>query len=200
MKNGEIILLRCPDRRVAPVLVIGKKAKKIIGLQVQSYREEINAPQKASKPSMVSYKQRQQEKKLKKEKNKKVDMKSVVIGKPEGLRYNSIVKVNREVVIEIDAIIASIAHIDKKLFSEVLDKYKDFKRKQAMHKELHSLKQKILLCQMNNERYDVYEKRLTQIIEELDFPEIHSSNNHRQYMGFRQAPTKGYIKVYNGGR
>ena len=194
MKNGDIILLKCSNKRITPVLIIGKKADNIIGLQVQGYNNmsDINGnlPKKYS-----DLKKKQLE-----EKKKQLEKITVIIGKPDGLRYESIVKVNREFHIEVRDIITTISEIDDKLYAEVLEKYKNYTRKQALHRELHILKQKIFLCKMNNEKYNDYEKQLNEILMELNFPIINRESNERAYLGFREVPTNGYIKIYKGGR
>lgn len=197
MKKGDIILLRCPNKKITPVLIIGKKAENIIGLQVQGYSEMSdikNNPSKKIKKHRNFTKEKLEEKKIQLEKM------AVIIGKPDGLRYNSIVKINREFVIDVKNVIATISEIDDKLFYEVLNIYKSYRKKQALHRELHTLKQKIFLCQMNNEKYNDYEDRLIEVLKELDYPEIKRMNNERAYLGYREVPTSGYIKVYRGGR
>lgn len=194
MKKGDIILIKCSHKKIIPILIIGKMADNIIGLQVQGYNKTSNIKNKVSK------KYRNDMKKLLEEKKKRLEKITVVIGKPDGLRYESIIKVNREIIIECKNIVAIISKINDKLYAEVLDKYKSYKRNQALHRELHKLKQKIFLCQMNNEKYYDYEKRLSEILIELDFPEINKKHNKGSYSTFREIPTDGYIKVYRGGR
>ncbi len=83
---------------------------------------------------------------------------------------------------------------------QVMSKYKAHNRIQSLHRELHILKKKILLCQINNENYDNYQERKYKILEELELPISRGSPGNKVYGGFREVPTNGYIKVYKGGR
>ncbi len=195
MKKGEIILLRCANKKITPILALGKRKEKIIGLQVQGYSKLNEIIE------MLSKERNKINKKKLEIAKEKLEKKTVIIGKPEGLRYYSAIKVNKEFVCEIENIIATISKINDKLFNEVLDKYRNYKREQMLHNELHLLKQRILRCQLNNIDYSMYENRLREIVKELGFPINYKNTSIKPIYGrFREVPTEGYIKIYRGGR
>jgi len=53
---------------------------------------------------------------------------------------------------------------------------------------------------MNNERYNEYEIKLNEVLEELNYPAILRVHDERPYLGYREVPTSGYNKIYRGGR
>jgi hypothetical protein len=79
----------------------------------------------------------------------------------------------------------------------------------SLHAEMHNLKKKILLANMNNENTKDMEKRLNEIIEDLGFNHDEDSKaykKHKTRFGhidkkeswYRDAPSKT-MKIFGGG-
>ena len=123
---------------------------------------------------------------------------AVKIGKPKGLQYEAVVLINKCHKFKGKQIVRRIANLDLKTSERVMRRYRN--SKPQLHKELHSIKRKIFLAQMNNENYGDLENRLQEILKELKYPTGEIEDEHRAFKGFREAPSKGPIKIYLGGR
>jgi hypothetical protein len=68
-----------------------------------------------------------------------------------------------------------------------------------LHKKLHQLKREILQAQFNNEDYRTKENEVDQIVKKLGYKQV-VRPNEKAFHSYREVPTKGWIKIYNGGR
>ncbi|WP_307193445.1 hypothetical protein [Neobacillus niacini] len=121
------------------------------------------------------------------------------IGKPQGLRDQSAVLIRKVHQVSQENLRKHISSIPIQQVNKILSKRNIILEKESLHKEMHLLKRKILLGQMNNERTTEWELRLDKVLTELGYQ--HSSKRDKKdYKNYRQTPNKGYIKVYLGGR
>lgn len=124
----------------------------------------------------------------------------VYIGKPDGLRNESVAIAYFMIEIKEKDILSYISKIEEYQVKEIIKKYEKFLKMQNLHKELNDIKKKIALAQFNNQDYKNLEERKSKVLEELGYKEVFKSSPYRQFNGFREAPSTGYIKVYKGGR
>lgn len=129
---------------------------------------------------------------------KKLGQNEMYIEKRDNLPADSIIMINKTTNILSKHIIRVIGSLKGKEFTLLNQKVEQKERIRHLHKELHELKRKILICQFNNQDYRLYESRLDYIIKELNFPKRYTKSKKQPRPGVIMP--KGKIKVYLGGR
>ncbi|TYQ13005.1 UNVERIFIED_CONTAM: hypothetical protein Cloal_4049 [Acetivibrio alkalicellulosi] len=136
---------------------------------------------------------------LKKYENKN-EKDTVYIGKPDGLKSELVVITSELYNVNLKDIVKKIMVINKEKLKEIAIEYTKLHEKdKLLHEEMHKIKKKIALAQINNVSYSKLEKRLDYILKELKY-DSKPNQFKKPYKNFREVPTNGYIKVYRGGR
>lgn len=129
------------------------------------------------------------------EKNKNV----IYVGKPEGLRNESVAMAGKIFSMGKEKFIKEISKVDTKIVNKVINMNNKIEEIRSLHSEIHVLKNKILLAQMNNSDYHESQERLDYILQKLEYqPQLRRSE--KGFRNFREVPIKGHIKIYFGGR
>ncbi|MBU9710545.1 hypothetical protein [Evansella tamaricis] len=129
----------------------------------------------------------------------KYEINSIYIGKPNGLKDKSIVLVKRNFKVTEKNLIKKIAEVNELVVSDCLALSKEIDKRNKLQKEMHILKKKIKLAEINNEKYSHYELRIDEILKELGYP-LSKKKKKGAYQNYREVPNKGFIKTYLGGR
>lgn len=129
----------------------------------------------------------------------------IPIGHPKGLKSDSVVMPYRVYSITNNDIIKELATIDYQKVRDTIDKYNKDQEIKKLHAELHELKNKIILAKFHNEDYTAFEKKLGYVMRKLGYKRkyshaYYSNKPQKCFGGFRVAPSKGYMKIYHGGR
>lgn len=167
--QGNICLVDIDEGRF-PVLLFRKNKHGIFGLRIKKYEN-------------------------------KDESNTVYIGKPNGLKMMSaVVVIDKLYNVRLKDIVKNMAVIDKDKFKEITNAYDKFhENDKLLHEEMHKIKKKIALAQINNTDYSDLQKRLDYILEKLNY--VNKSERYKKpYKNFREVPTNRYIKIYRGGR
>ncbi|NCB42800.1 MAG: hypothetical protein EOM59_09290 [Clostridia bacterium] len=194
MELSKIVLARMLDNRIIPLLLISCKNETYGGLKIKnydtlrSYEDELKSPLRFIERNKLQ------------KKITNIKKWSVIIGQPDGLRYKSYVFISKPIEVPTSNIVREIASLDRNLMKTVLEKYEKYNQNQLLHKELHTLKQEILIAQLNNENYVEKEERLNQILLKLGYDVEQRGGSPRKENWYREIPSKGPWKIYLGGR
>lgn len=192
--KGSIFLVENNQSRIVPAFCLQVNGSKLLMAQIRSASvEEILISKEQNK-------QRENRKKIKK--RHQVNQKSsiVYIGKPDGLKSESVVMLNKRMDVVPSKTIRKIGMVSEDLSTQCILLSEKSDKHSRLHLELRNLKKKIQLAQFNNEMYNHLQKRVYEITTELGYSISSSPKHEKQYMNFRQVPTEGRIKVYHGGR
>ncbi|MBT2572334.1 hypothetical protein [Planococcus sp. ISL-110] len=200
--NGEVFLIRISSDRIVPALCLLDENGEYCFAQIRKgniEKENIIIPPKPliTKSKKGRHKKRQKEDEPKKE--KKIIVDSINIGQPQGLKSESVVMLKKLHYIKNDAIIKRLATISSKDFEKCLLTYKEIKRMNDLHQELHKIKRRIQLAQLNNEKYGDLEKKKDQTLKAIGYSNKSLiAKEKKPYLNYREVPDKGRIKVYRG--
>ncbi|WP_306010444.1 hypothetical protein [Bacillus sp. MMSF_3328] len=173
-KSGKIYIIKSNENKFVPALCISEEKNGLfLFLQIRSVKH--------------------------KEKNKG-NLSAFFIGKPAGLNDFSEVMLNRVHKVTVQGIKKELATIKQIILLNVKKARKNSLKQKRLHQELHNLKGRIQLAQMNNERYDHLERKLEDVLMKLNYYPRRERKTEKGYEHYRETPYKGYIKVYLGGR
>jgi hypothetical protein len=195
--KGCICLIKIPNGKVVPALCLDEGREGLLFAQIKTANDEdiFNSQSIARMQKQNRGKQKRDQMKIR----EKHETTSVYIGKPAGLRSKSIVMVTKKYRINQGDVVKTIAEVSMNVVKKCIDLINQKKEISALQKELHLLKKKIRLAQINNEKYTQYELRIDQILEQIGYP-TPKKKEKRPFLNYREVPYKGYIQVYNGGR
>ncbi|SKC90415.1 hypothetical protein [Maledivibacter halophilus] len=120
------------------------------------------------------------------------------IGKPKGLKFESLIRLNELYTASKTSIKKEISQIDKSTFKKLKQIYLGEKIYNKLHNRMHILKNRIQISKLNNENYRDLQKELEIILQQLGYPIAGKYFKKGKYGNYRELPTKGYIKVYRG--
>jgi hypothetical protein len=193
---GDILLVKPTDGKVVPALCIKAEHDGLTLLQIRTYTER-DKQEEDSKQEQLKRK-----KKFQMDWSRKLTPQNsnyLYIGKPKGLKAESVVLLRRFLHIKQNQIIKKLAQVSDDLARDCLNQAEKLRHSSEYHLELHRIKKQIELAKFNNERYEHLENRLGEILQFLGY-EQKVSTNEKAFLNYREVPTEGYIKVYHGGR
>lgn len=173
--------MRITDDEIQPMMIIKKNKKEVAAFRVIPYKN---------------------------------NMRDVIyIGKKCSLRFEAAILTSRAYKLSIERLIKVLpitpSKIDEKeltrSLNKALKKYNEMCKYEQpreivsindLHKELKRINRKIEICKFNNEDYSQLQIRRDDIVDELGFATDIKRYNHKQFNGYRVAPSKGYIKIY----
>lgn len=201
---GEVFLIRIGSERIIPALCLFDENGEYCFAQIRKGNIEEDIIIIPPKP-LINQSKKGKKKKRQKEEEPKKDKKFIVdtvnIGQPQGLKSESVVMLKKLHYIQKDSVIKRLATISTQDFEKCLFTYKEIKRMSDLHQELHKIKRKIQLAQLNNEKYGELEKKKDQILKAIGYSNKSLTvKEKRPYLNYREVPDKGRIKVYKGGR
>ncbi|WP_054958500.1 hypothetical protein [Paenibacillus dakarensis] len=124
---------------------------------------------------------------------------TIQIGRPKGLKDSSVVMLYKVFKAKKSSLVKQLAEIPMKNVEEIMMKYEELAEKDRLHKRLHQLKAEILRAQCNNEDYTDKENEVDQILKKIGYQKVNRPRE-KGFYNYREVPTKGWIKVYHGGR
>lgn len=197
--KGNIYLARIGKDRIVPVLCLGHdvESKLMITAQIRKANEEDIFNTKDRK-TMNQYNRGKKEKDQIKIREKH-EVNTVFIGKPEGVKTESVVMISKIHKIAPDQIVKKISNVPHKIVDSCFDLQMKVERINKLKKELSILKRKIQLSKINNEKYSDLEKRFEEIRKEIGYPE-YKKKESKPYLNYREVPSQGYLKIFKGGR
>lgn len=195
--EGKIFLIRVADKKIVPALCLGKRLNDFLFAQIRKANQSdyIN-PQEREKMEKYNNDKAEKDQMRIREKN---NTDSIYINKPNGLNTKSVVMVKKLYQVKKQDILKEISHVPQRIVTRCNDLIQQVDEVMKLQKELQSLKKKIELAQINNEKYTQYEIRIDQILKELGYPRI-KKGKKKPYNNYREVPNKGYIRIYHGGR
>lgn len=167
---GNIHLIKVNKGKVVPALCIKSSTTKKIFLQLRSASEMEMIFQKYPK----KYKRMQRGRPMCKQES--ISKNIVYIDKPNGLKNESVVMVNKLYIVEQIDILKKISEIPIKDLNNILERVENIQNLSELHKKMHLLKKKILIAQMNNTKYSDLENQLNEVIKELGFTSTHNTS------------------------
>ncbi|MDC7783925.1 hypothetical protein [Priestia megaterium] len=194
---GNIYLIRNDNKKVVPALCLQKEEQIVIMGQIRT-ANKIDIFNTQTRNEMENYNRGRKGKEQIKIR-KKYEINTVFIGQPQGLKSKSVVMVNKLHKIKLHQVIKHIAQVSDEIVVQCINLIDHVQRLSELKKELHVLKKKSQLAQINNEKYQDYENRIGQIIEQIGYRNV-KSRNEKPFLNYREVPNSGYIKVYKGGR
>ncbi|WP_194758329.1 hypothetical protein [Priestia megaterium] len=194
---GNIYLIRNDNKKVVPALCLQKEEQIVIMGQIRT-ANEIDIFNTQTRDEMENYNRGRKGKEQIKIR-KKYEVNTVFIGQPHGLKSKSVVMVNKLHKIKLYQVIKQIAQVSDEIVVQCINLVDHVQRLSELKRELHVLKKKSQLAQINNEKYQDYEKRIGQIIEQIGYKNA-EYRNERPFLNYREVPSSGYIKIYRGGR
>ncbi|GAB1774140.1 hypothetical protein [Priestia megaterium] len=194
---GNIYLIRNENKKVVPALCLQKEEQIMIMGQIRT-ANEIDIFNTQTRNEMERYNRGRKEKDQIKIRNK-YEVNTVYIDQPNGLKSKSVVMVNKLHQIKLHQIVKHIAQVPNEVVIECVNLLDYVKRISELKNELYILKKKAQLAQINNEKYQDYEKRIEEIIEQIGYRNV-KSRSEKPFLNYREVPNSGYIKIYKGGR
>ncbi|MEB2294467.1 hypothetical protein [Priestia megaterium] len=194
---GNIYLIRDHNKRVFPALCLKEKEQTMTMAQIRKANEG-DVFNTQTRTQMESYNRGRKVKDQIKIREK-YEINTVYIDQPCGLKSKSVVMVNKLHKVKSDQVIKHISEVPNKLVFKCINVMTNIQRVKKLKEELHILKKKVNLAQINNERYQDYEKRIEEIIRKIGYRKG-KSRIKKPFLNYREVPNSGYIKIYKGGR
>ncbi|UTR12113.1 hypothetical protein MM300_07425 [Evansella sp. LMS18] len=192
--RGSIYLVKINSQRTVPALCLKANEESLIFAQLRTAKKEDH-------PQQAGYMKRKYRKKRvlqeQKENNDPKNIDGVFIGKPEGLKNESVVMVKKLFKVNKEAVRKIISEISEDIVIRCLKTLKEVKKIDHLQQELKQLKQKVQFAQLHNERYDHHEKRIDQIRKKLNYPAT-PNKSRKAYLNYREVPTDKQITIYRG--
>jgi len=194
---GNIYLIRNDNKKVVPALCLWEENQIMIMGQIRT-ANETDIFNTQSRHEMERY-NRGRKGKDRIKVRKRYEINTVFIDQPHGLRSKSVVMVNKLYEIKLHQVIKHLAQVPNEIVVQCVNLIDYVQRISELKKELNTLKKKAQLAQINNEKYQDYEKRIEEIIEQIGYRNV-KSRSERPFLNYREVPNSGYIQVYKGGR
>ncbi|PFP32987.1 hypothetical protein COK03_26835 [Priestia megaterium] len=194
---GNIYLIRNDNKKVVPALCLQLEEQIITMGQIRT-ANEVDIFNTQTRNEMERYNRGRKGKDQIKIR-KKYEINTVYIDQPHGLKSKSVVMVNKLHKIKLYQVIKHIAQVPSEIVVQCVNLIDYVQRITELKKELQTLKKKAQFAQINNEKYQDYEKRIEEIIEQIGYRNA-KHRNERPFLNYREVPNRGYIKVYKGGR
>jgi hypothetical protein len=196
--KGKIHLIKVSNEKVVPALCLEEAAdNSFLFAQIR----------KANKEDIFNEQDREKMEKYNKgmcERNqmkirKKYEIDTIYIDQPNGLDSKSVVMIKKLYQVKSKDVLKEISQVPQIMVKKCIELIKQVEEVRQLQKEMQTLKRKIQLAQINNEKYTQYEIRIDQILKELGYPKI-KKGKKKPFQNYREVPNRGYIKVYRGGR
>lgn len=195
--EGSICLIRISNQKVVPALCLEEKLNTLLFAQLRKATDEdiFNTLGRETMERVNKGKPEREKIRIR----EKYEKNTVFINQPEGLNSKSVVMVQRLYTIKKNEIIKEIAKVSEEIIVQSKSLIEEILEIAELQKELQTLKKKVQIAQMNNEKYTHYELRIDEILELIGYPRM-KKKKQKPYHNYREVPNKGYIKIYNGGR
>lgn len=197
--KGSICLIKVLNERIVPALCLGDSDNIFLFAQIRTANDEDIFNTQDTKKMANYNKERKDKDKINIRKKREIN--TIYIDQPQGLKSKSVVMVKKVYKLREKDIVKVIADVPEETVLKCLDLLNQIVNINDLHQELQSVKKKIVLAQMNNEKYQHYEKRRDEILRAIGYSSSHEKRgNKKPFLNYREVPHDGYIKVYRGGR
>lgn len=194
---GDICLIKIENGRTVPALCLKEDVDSVNMAQIRT-ADEIDIFNTKTREQMERYNKNKSERDQIKIREK-YEINTVYIGKPEGLKSSSVVMVTKTYTVKQEQVVRKIAQVSERIVQQCNDLIKQVDYIRRMQAELRMLKKKVQLAQLNNEKYQTYEARIEQLLKDIGYPQ-RNNRMKKPFLNYREVPTKGYLRVYKGGR
>lgn len=197
--KGSIYLIKISNQKFVPALCLDELENEILFAQIRTANDEDIFNNLDAKKKIKYNKGKKEIDQMKI--RQKHEINTIYIDQPQGLKSKSVVMVKKTYKLQKRDIVKVIAKVPEETVIKCLELQKQIVKKGDLHQELQTVKKRILQAQMNNERYQHYEKRQDEILREIGFSSTHKKRiNEKPFLNYREVPYEGYIKIYRGGR